>query len=356
MLILTFLAIVSGAGLALAWYLAAAPVLERLAATRLGHALHSRAAMALLLVLPFAAIAATIALNGERLRPAQQPALQNPALDQARKEAPHDLETAVQQLEARLAKEPGDQDGWRLLARSYEQLGKPDKAAEASRRAAALGATSGDPASQSSHGEDLVTAANGTVGPEARQAFAAALAADPGDPRARFFLGLASAQDGNNGEALQRWLALERDSPADAPWLEGLHANIGRLAGAMGLGADDLAKRRSALAAASPAAPRSPAPAAAAPGPTSADVAAAAGMTPEDRMAMIRSMVQRLADEMAQKPGDVDGWLRLGRAYAVLGEKQKSLDAYRRASEADPARADARQAYADARAALAPAQ
>jgi cytochrome c-type biogenesis protein CcmH len=357
MLILTFLAIVSGAGLALAWYLAAAPALERLASSRLGRALHSRAALAVLLVLPFAAIAAAIALNGERLRAmvATAPAPQNPALEQARQEAPHDLEAAVKELEARLAKEPDDQDGWRLLARSYQQLGAPDKAAEASRRAAALGAAGGDAASQSAHGEDLVTAANGTVGPDARQAFAAALAADPGDPRARFFLGLAAAQDGNNDDALQRWLALERDSPADAPWLDGLRANIGRLASAMGLGTDALAQRRSMLAAASPAsAPPAPAPIAGVPGPSTADVAAAATMAPDDRAAMIKSMVQRLADEMAQKPGDVDGWLRLGRAYAVLGEQQKSLDAYRHASEADPARADAREAYAAARAAVAP--
>src|SRR5262249_42617793 len=150
-------------------------------------------------------------------------------LDQARKEAPHDLEAAIGQLEARLQANPGDQDGWRLLARSYDELGQPEKAAEAARRAAALGANSGETPDQSAHGEDLVTAAGGTVGPEARAAFAAALASDPTDPRARFFLGLAAAQDGKADDALQRWLALEHDSPPGAPWLDGLRANIARL-------------------------------------------------------------------------------------------------------------------------------
>ena len=343
MLILTFLAILSGAGLALRgiWRRAGARASRRRAA--LGHALHSRAAMALLLVLPFAAIAATIALNGERLRPAQQPALQNPALDQARKEAPHDLETAVQQLEARLAKEPGDQDGWRLLARSYEQLGKPDKAAEASRRAAALGATSGDAASQSAHGEDLVTAANGTVGPEARQALRSGAGRRPRRsagavlpwPRRG-----AGRQQRRGAAALARARARTR-----RPTRPGSRACTPISAGSRAPWDWAPTIWRSGAARSPPRAPplrRSPAPAAAAPGPTSADVAAAAGMTPEDRTAMIRSMVQRLADELAQKPGDVDGWLRLGRAYAVLGEKQKSLDAYRRASEADPERAPMR--------------
>jgi len=67
---------------------------------------------------------------------------------------------------------------------------------------------------------------------------------------------------------------------------------------------------------------------------------------------MIKGMVQRLADRLEKEPGDVDGWLRLGRAYAVLGEQQKSLEALRHATEADPKREDARQAYASARAAL----
>ena len=61
MLILTFLAILSGAALAIAWHMIAPPVLARVAASRFGHALRSRTALGLLFVLPFAAIAATIA-------------------------------------------------------------------------------------------------------------------------------------------------------------------------------------------------------------------------------------------------------------------------------------------------------
>jgi len=356
MLILTFLAILSGAGLALAWFLVAPPIVAQIAASRVGHALRSRGAMALLLILPFAAVAAALVAQGDRLRPSLASAPSTPPvpLDQARKEAPHDLDAAVKQLEARLAKEPNDQDGWRLLSRSYTELGETAKAEDAARHAAALDANGGDAEAQSARGEDLVTAAGGTVTQDARAAFTAALAADPQDPRARFFMGLAAAQDGNADEAVQRWLELERDSPPDAPWLQGLRANLDRLAQQAGIGTDDLAKRRSALAAASPmpAPPLPAAPAAgAAPGPTASDVAAAAQMAPDDRQAMIRTMVQRLAERMEQNPKDVDGWLRLGRAYGVLGEQQKSLDAYRRASEADPTRADARQAYDSAKSA-----
>lgn len=308
---------------------------------RLKSALASRPVIALLLLLPFAGVSAALYFQGGLPSPSEQ---SNALLERARKEAPHDLGAAVAQLEQRLAKEPDDADGWRLLSRSYELLGKPEKAAEAARRAATLETKSGDAGAQSAAAEDLVTANQGKVVPEARRLFAAALGANSSDPRARFFLGLAEAQDGHGDAALASWLALEANSPPDAPWLAGLHANIDRLSGSMGIGADELARRRAALAKAPPAGN-------AAPGPSEADMAAAAAMSPQDRSAMIRSMVQRLADRLEREPGNVDGWLRLGRAYAVLGERQKSLDAYRRASEADPKREDARTAYANARAA-----
>ena len=50
-------------------------------------------------------------------------------------------------------------------------------------------------------------------------------------------------------------------------------------------------------------------------------------MSAEDRQAFIRSMVQRLADKMEEKPDDIDGWIRLGRAYKVLGEDEKASSA-----------------------------
>ena len=77
--------------------------------------------------------------------------------------------------------------------------------------------------------------------------------------------------------------------------------------------------------------------AAAAPGPTAQDVAAAGQMSDEGRRDMIRGMVARLSDRLHQNGGDVEGWLRLVRAYAVLGERDKAKDAA----------ADARRALAD---------
>ncbi len=63
-------------------------------------------------------------------------------------------------------------------------------------------------------------------------------------------------------------------------------------------------------------------------------IAAAKDMTEGDRNTMIRGMVDRLATRLKDNGNDVEGWLRLVRAYMVLGERDK----------AQAALADARQA------------
>jgi cytochrome c-type biogenesis protein CcmH len=59
-------------------------------------------------------------------------------------------------------------------------------------------------------------------------------------------------------------------------------------------------------------------------------------MNEADRDTMIRSMVERLATRLKQNGDDVDGWLRLVRAYLVMGDREKAKSAL----------ADARQAVA----------
>jgi cytochrome c-type biogenesis protein CcmH len=63
------------------------------------------------------------------------------------------------------------------------------------------------------------------------------------------------------------------------------------------------------------------------PGPDANQVAAAAQMAPTERNNMIESMVARLAQRMAENGSDIDGWLRLIKAYSVLGEHDKALTA-----------------------------
>jgi cytochrome c-type biogenesis protein CcmH len=56
------------------------------------------------------------------------------------------------------------------------------------------------------------------------------------------------------------------------------------------------------------------------PSPSREQVQAAQAMSPADRQAMIRSMVDGLAEKLKANPRDEGGWLRLMRARQVLGD------------------------------------
>ena len=63
--------------------------------------------------------------------------------------------------------------------------------------------------------------------------------------------------------------------------------------------------------------------------------------------AQIEAMVEKLAERMKSNPDDPNGWVLLGRSYAVLGRFQESADAYRRASTLSPSAAGTLADWAD---------
>ena len=63
-------------------------------------------------------------------------------------------------------------------------------------------------------------------------------------------------------------------------------------------------------------------------------MAAAKDMNETDRGAMIRGMVERLASRLKQNGDDVGGWLRLVRAYMVMGDHDKARSAQTDARQA----------------------
>lgn len=75
----------------------------------------------------------------------------------------------------------------------------------------------------------LVGHADGFVTPAALHAFGKARAIDPGHPGAEYFLGFAYLQSGEIVAARNVWSGLLERSPADAPWREGLQAEVARL-------------------------------------------------------------------------------------------------------------------------------
>ncbi len=222
----------------------------------------------------------------------------------------------VARVEAHLGENPDDGRGWEVIAPVYMKLERYDDAAKARRRAIALlGETS---TRQVDLGEAETAAANGVIGDEAKTAFERAVALDADNYKAQFYLGLAAEQDGKPEDATRIWQALIAKSPADAPWIPVVRQSLARI--------DPKAAEAAtaAPAGAKPAGPVAAAPAVAAPGPRPDDVAAAREMTEEQRGQMIRGMVDRLATRLHEDGTDLDGWLRLLRAYKVLGEDAKA--------------------------------
>lgn len=198
-----------------------------------------------------------------------------------------------------------------------------------------------DPETLSALGELLTQEADGIVPQPAVDAFTKVLAKQPGDARAQFYLGLHESQAGESKAALKRWLDLEAQSPADAPWLPMLRAEIDRVAKQAGI--DPLTIRPDRK----PAPPPPAAPSASSSGgasgmpqPTPEQREAMAKMSPAERQQAIRGMVDQLEAKMADTPNDRpearDGWLRLANARRVLGDAAKASAAYAKADALQP--------------------
>lgn len=238
----------------------------------------------------------------------------------------------LQALQQAVEKAPTDPAAWRGLGEGLMAARRPTDAANAFARAVALGDK--DPKLQSRYGSALVLAAQGQVDDKAKAAFSGALAADPTDPIARFFLGLAKEQAGDAAGALTDWLALERDLPPDMPWHGDLTRNIDRVARELGKDPATLPGRAPAANAASQ--------------PRQSDLDAAAQMTDSERRAFIESMVAKLAARLKDEPGDLDGWMRLAKAYGVLGKREEARTAWTKAAALAPTRLDVQLDYANA--------
>ncbi len=62
----------------------------------------------------------------------------------------------------------------------------------------------------------------------------------------------------------------------------------------------------------------------------------AAALNPEEQAQMIQQMVAGLAEKLQDDPTDIAGWRRLARAYQVLGEQDKQIDALRNIYQQTP--------------------
>jgi cytochrome c-type biogenesis protein CcmH len=258
--------------------------------------LRRASAIVALVGLPIAAVTFYLALGSPRLGDFPLAARTRTA------DVNQPLDNMVAQVEAHLEKNPADGRGWTVLAPVLARLGRYEDAVRAYRNAIVY---AGDSAERRSDlGEALAGAAGGVVTAEAKAEFERAVAQNADEPKANYFLGLAAEQDGRQADAAAIWRGMLAKAPADAPWRPLIEAALARVGG--------------------PAAPVL----------SNEAMAAAKDMKETDRGAMIRGMVDRLATRLKQNGDDVEGWLRLMRAYMVMGERDKAASALVEARQA----------------------
>jgi cytochrome c-type biogenesis protein CcmH len=234
------------------------------------------------------------------------------------------VEEMIGRLAARLAQNSNDVAGWRTLGWSYASIGHFSEAAEAYAKAIEL--SPGATEIRSARIEALVKSADGIVTADARNAIEETLRVDSKDARARFFKGLAKEQDGDKASALAQWTELLKDVNSDEPWVADLQNRISMLERDIGVDAiRPTPPRPSTAGGLLEALGASTGPQMSRPiekGPNPEDVRAAEAMPAGDRAAMIQGMVDGLAGRLEKSPRDADGWIKLIRSRAVLGETE----------------------------------
>lgn len=235
-------------------------------------------------------------------------------------------------LERTARENPEDAGAWQRLGIALFDAGRFADAASAYARAS--DADPDNAALWSSRGEALVMASERDPMPEsAREAFAKAIALDPKDPRARYFLAVDKDLSGDHRGAIDDWLALLADTPSGAPWEADLTRTIEQVGKINGI---EVSSRIAQLTAKRPA----PAPAHPAfdaiPGPTQEQLAAAGSIPPGEQRAMAEGMVARLEARLANDPSNVEGWMMLMRSRKTLGQDAAAAKALTAAIAANP--------------------
>jgi cytochrome c-type biogenesis protein CcmH len=200
---------------------------------------------------------------------------------------------------------PKDAEPLVQLARLDLQLGDNAGAAHALRRAALIAPNRPDVWAVLA--EVQILQAQGQVDAQAEASLRKVVALDPGNDTARYYLARARILRGETAAGLADWRALDAALPAGDPRRPALEADIAAV--------EKTGK---------PVPPAAPA----------AEAQAQAGQG--DPSAMIHQMVDGLAARLKTNPDDPAGWVRLVRAYTVLGETDKR----------DAALAEARRRYA----------
>lgn len=241
------------------------------------------------------------------------------------------IQSMVEGLAARLKADGGDTDGWLRLVRSYKVLGEHEKADAA--LADGRRALGGDP-DKLAHFENGLTSLDRQTESIPR-AFAGpsnptvTAAPEHDAPTVQGMVANLAERLRTKGGGVDSWLMLVR-SYETLGEREKAMAAIARARSAFASDPQRLAQFNQLLGAIDGASGTAVAPNTSQrqdhPEPAPADATSA-----EEQLAMIKGMVDRLAERLKRNGEDVDGWIQLMRSYVVLGQRDQASAAGRSA-------------------------
>jgi cytochrome c-type biogenesis protein CcmH len=131
---------------------------------------------------------------------------------------------AVEQLATRMAQEPGNAEGWGLLARSYARLGRHADAVAAFAKAVAI--VGDDPSLLVDYADALAMTQDRVLEGQPLALVERALKADPNNGKALALAGTAAFNRKDYAGAARQWERLAQVSPPDSPFLAQLQSSI----------------------------------------------------------------------------------------------------------------------------------
>lgn len=137
------------------------------------------------------------------------------------------VQQMVQRLADRLQRAPDDADGWALLARAYEQLGRPQDALPAYVQLERL--RPADPQPLSQHAVTLALVKGVGLGGEPETLLQHALKLDPKHVPTLALLGSAAVERGDTAAAIGYWRRVLAEVPADSDIAASLRDSIAKV-------------------------------------------------------------------------------------------------------------------------------
>ncbi|MDA9620004.1 c-type cytochrome biogenesis protein CcmI [Alphaproteobacteria bacterium] len=214
-----------------------------------------------------------------------------------------------ERLVTQLASKAPDIEGLVYLSRLEMSLGNFQSAAKALYQAQVIDPKSFD--LQLMYGESLIVAAKEKVTPAALVVLNKAAKTQPTHPGPKYYFALADYQAGDIEVAYRNWLEISRGLEEQSPlkplvdyWADKAAMELGLVQGLPEIRAPSI---------------------------TSEQVETIQNMDEGEQAELIYQMVLQLADKQTQNPDNIEGWLRLSRAYMVLGQKPDAITAMKSA-------------------------